>query len=282
MRPVDGKAKNGQSEYWGRQRPRRFFNNGFSVVSSFPSLSLLLPSPLSHFFVHAPLFARSLISRGSILNDLLEEKRRQLAVTSCGLWLQALPSFSPPQSPSSTFLYPAPPPPTPNPPLHLCACYAGYTDTVLCDVIWIQGALSNTQTNCHFVKVWPDYGLFCWGQRSPFLLKHEQWHCCWEGDRLAENREAEQGNFETNERKLNLAFFKLLQSFSHNDLCFWQGKIFKKLVSQLQSVKLLHFRTVSSQTLRFSTVNSISRPWQIVLGNFWATFGAVWSNFFQI
>ena len=38
------------------------------------------PLPLSDFFVLAPLFARSLISRGPILDDLLEEKRRLLAV----------------------------------------------------------------------------------------------------------------------------------------------------------------------------------------------------------
>ena len=63
------------------------------VVSSFPLvdrresnlerrekfISLLLPTPLA-FFVLAPLFARSLISRGSILDDLLEEMRRLLAV----------------------------------------------------------------------------------------------------------------------------------------------------------------------------------------------------------
>ena len=38
------------------------------------------PSPSHFFFVLAPLFARSLISRGSILDDLLAEKRRLLAV----------------------------------------------------------------------------------------------------------------------------------------------------------------------------------------------------------
>ena len=42
------------------------------------SASPLPPSRI--FFVLAPLFARSLISRGSILDDLLEEKRRLLAV----------------------------------------------------------------------------------------------------------------------------------------------------------------------------------------------------------
>ena len=48
--------------------PRRFFNNRLSVGSTFPSLSLLHPSSLSlfFFFVVAPLFARSLISRRSI------------------------------------------------------------------------------------------------------------------------------------------------------------------------------------------------------------------------
>ena len=38
------------------------------------------PPPSRFFFVLAPLFARSLIPRGSILDDLLEEKRRLLAV----------------------------------------------------------------------------------------------------------------------------------------------------------------------------------------------------------
>ena len=38
------------------------------------------PLPLLAIFVLAPLFARSLISRGSILDDLLEEKSRLLAV----------------------------------------------------------------------------------------------------------------------------------------------------------------------------------------------------------
>ena len=68
-----------------------------------------------------------------------------------------------------------------------------------------------------------------------------------------------QGNSK-DQRMLNLAFFHLFQSFGHNDLllCFWQGKIFNQLVSQLQRVKLLHFRTVSSQNLRFSTVNSLT------------------------
>ena len=69
----------------------------------------------------------------------------------------------------------------------------------------------------------------------------------------------DQGNSK-DQRMLNLAFFHLFQSFSHNDLllCFWQGKIFKQFISQLQSVKLLHFRTVSSQNLRFSTVNTLT------------------------
>ena len=68
-----------------------------------------------------------------------------------------------------------------------------------------------------------------------------------------------QGNSK-DQRMLNLAFFHLFQSFGHNDLllCFWQGKIFNQLISQLQRVKLLHFRTVSSQNLRFSTVNSLT------------------------
>ena len=49
----------------------------------------------------------------------------------------------------------------------------------------------------------------------------------------------DQGNSK-DQRMLNLAFFHLFQSFSNNDLllCFWQGKIFKQFISQLQSVKL--------------------------------------------
>ena len=71
-------------------------------------------------------------------------------------------------------------------------------------------------------------------------------------------KQRNRSNSGRNERMLNLAFFILFQSFSHNDLLlyFWQRKIFKQFVSQLQSVKLLHFRTVSSKTLRLTTVNS--------------------------
>ena len=52
----------------------------------------------------------------------------------------------------------------------------------------------------------------------------------------------DQGNSK-DQGMLNLAFFHLFQSFGHNDLllCFWQGKIFKQFISQLQSVKVKIF-----------------------------------------
>ena len=48
-----------------------------NVVFSFSIYPSLSPS---HFFVLAPLFAYSLISRRAILDDLLQEKRRLLTV----------------------------------------------------------------------------------------------------------------------------------------------------------------------------------------------------------
>ena len=33
-------------------------------------------------------------------------------------------------------------------------------------------------------------------------------------------------------------------------LCFWERKIIKQFILQLQSVKLLHFRTVNSKTFK--------------------------------
>ena len=62
VRPVDGKAKTGQSEYWGRQWQCRFFKQ-WVVCSLLFSISFSAsPLPPLTFFVLAPLFKHSLIS----------------------------------------------------------------------------------------------------------------------------------------------------------------------------------------------------------------------------